>query len=335
MPLGLSSLHAVNDRPPKPRTTVHQQDCATSALMPLSERHDERALMPDVWMPVRHAAPDRLLRWSYPKSLIRSKAGSTVRLREAASMRNPKRWLTLLGGVLVAIALGWWVWQVTWLEPGERADVSGYGQFVLAAVGLLIVIAGPVKRAFLPPPPSKGSSPGDDRDLLLGLVPPITVTSRYILGGCVFSNRDNRWVAVGSAFVQLFVEANTDRSVIILGMSIRVEHRGDPPPRDSFGGNGGAQTPLVPAAFSVDLSQANPVLRQLSGGQDFPFTVEPRDPGNFILDTYAGRTDVSWRLEVQWLCNGETGTVAVDNFGAPFRLVEFDDVPPAGSHGVG
>lgn len=66
-----------------------------------------------------------------------------------------KRWATLLGCVLIAGALVWSVVQVTMLEGAERTDASGYGQFVLAAVGLLIVVAGPLWKAggAVPAPP--------------------------------------------------------------------------------------------------------------------------------------------------------------------------------------
>jgi hypothetical protein len=44
----------------------------------------------------------------------------------------------LIGLGLMVIALGWWVLQVTLLEPGERGNASSYGQFVLAAVGFVL-----------------------------------------------------------------------------------------------------------------------------------------------------------------------------------------------------
>ncbi|MEV5542783.1 hypothetical protein AB0L13_38770 [Saccharopolyspora shandongensis] len=78
-------------------------------------------------------------------AFVDSGGGGFGRLR---CMGGVKRWLLLAGGVLVATGLGWWVVQVTLLNAGERSDASGYGQFVLAAVGLLIVVVGPVTRAF-------------------------------------------------------------------------------------------------------------------------------------------------------------------------------------------
>ncbi|MGW3998308.1 hypothetical protein ACWEF6_32870 [Amycolatopsis sp. NPDC004772] len=50
-----------------------------------------------------------------------------------------RRWWGFAIG-LVAAGLGWWVFQVTLLEPAERGNASGYGQFVLAALGTLIAL---------------------------------------------------------------------------------------------------------------------------------------------------------------------------------------------------
>lgn len=44
----------------------------------------------------------------------------------------------LAGRLLCCLALVWWIVRVTLLAPGARGEASGYGQFVLAAVGLLI-----------------------------------------------------------------------------------------------------------------------------------------------------------------------------------------------------
>jgi hypothetical protein len=51
-------------------------------------------------------------------------------------------------------SLGWWVLRVTLLEPDDRSDASGYGQFVLAAVGLVIMIAGWLWKVFFTPVPA-------------------------------------------------------------------------------------------------------------------------------------------------------------------------------------
>lgn len=62
--------------------------------------------------------------------------------------RLGSRWVMLVGAALVIAGMGWWVLQVSDLASGPRSEASGYGQFVLAAIGLVIVVAGPVARAF-------------------------------------------------------------------------------------------------------------------------------------------------------------------------------------------
>jgi hypothetical protein len=48
--------------------------------------------------------------------------------------------LVAAGIVLLVAGLGWWTLQVTLLEPGERGNASGYGQFVLAAFGVVLTV---------------------------------------------------------------------------------------------------------------------------------------------------------------------------------------------------
>ncbi|WP_033262894.1 hypothetical protein [Amycolatopsis vancoresmycina] len=48
--------------------------------------------------------------------------------------------LVATGIVLLVAGLGWWTLQVTLLEPGERSNASGYGQFVLAAFGVVLTV---------------------------------------------------------------------------------------------------------------------------------------------------------------------------------------------------
>lgn len=75
------------------------------------------------------------------------------------------RWIKLAGLALLAVAGGWWALQVALLEPNERSTASGYGQFALAILGILIIAAGPVRKAF-----SSGASlPVDELADLLAL----------------------------------------------------------------------------------------------------------------------------------------------------------------------
>jgi hypothetical protein len=59
-----------------------------------------------------------------------------------------RRWWLVVSALLIVAGLSWWVAQVTLLEPGERSDASGYGQFVLAVVGLLMIVGGWIVKGF-------------------------------------------------------------------------------------------------------------------------------------------------------------------------------------------
>jgi hypothetical protein len=52
--------------------------------------------------------------------------------------------------MLVIAGLGWWVVQVSLLDSADRSNASSYGQFVLAAVGLLIILGDRIKKDSAP-----------------------------------------------------------------------------------------------------------------------------------------------------------------------------------------
>jgi hypothetical protein len=55
-------------------------------------------------------------------------------------MGMARKVLAGIGIGLILAGLGWWVLQVTLLEPADRSNASGYGQFILAAVGILLTL---------------------------------------------------------------------------------------------------------------------------------------------------------------------------------------------------
>lgn len=77
--------------------------------------------------------------------------------------------------------------------------------------------------------------------------------------------------------------------------------------------------------FRVNLSELTPQVRPGDGVPDFPYTVSHLDPERFFLHvTSSAPGDVTWRVELHWRCNGETGVVIADAEGQPFRLVALD-----------
>jgi hypothetical protein len=74
--------------------------------------------------------------------------------------------------------------------------------------------------------------------------------------------------------------------------------------------------------FEVNLSDPTPLPGPVAGVPDVPYRVSHLDPERFILHPML-RTpeDVTWRVEVHWLCNGQSGVLVADLAGGPFRLV--------------
>ncbi|ALG10447.1 ATP-binding protein [Kibdelosporangium phytohabitans] len=71
-----------------------------------------------------------------------------------------RRWGSVVGLTLLAVALLWWILEVAFLNSDVRSDESTYGQFVLAAVGLVVSLAA-LWRTFVP---STSTSPDELAD---------------------------------------------------------------------------------------------------------------------------------------------------------------------------
>ncbi len=53
---------------------------------------------------------------------------------------------------------------------------------------------------------------------------------------------------------------------------------------------------------------------------NFPFSVSATDVEEFIITPDAGKDEVLWHLEMDWLCAGRQGTTVIDDHGQPFAL---------------
>src|SRR5262249_11214818 len=120
------------------------------------------------------------------------------------------------------------------------------------------------------------------------------------------------WVALSGATVSLFVEATADRAVILRELRVRVESRSAPPDIGSIG-EPPRPAPMAPQrvrTFEVNLSDPTPLPRPAAGVPDFPYTVSHLDPERFIVHSKLSTPeDVTWRVEVHWLCNGQSGVL--------------------------
>jgi hypothetical protein len=229
----------------------------------------------------------------------------------------------LLAAVVAAIVMpGVGKWAIAALLAGLASALSG-----LVSRGADKAIAGGRNALLAPPPPSApltvhaAQTPLGVRATQVGMV-------RGRIGPLPegpSARADSRnWVALSGATVHLFVEATAERAVILRELRVRVESRSAAPGIDSIA------PPLAPApmaaqrlrTFEVDLSDPVPRPRPAADVPDFPYTVSHLDPERFILHARLSTPeDVTWRLEVHWLCNGESGVLVADLEGEPFRLV--------------
>jgi hypothetical protein len=58
------------------------------------------------------------------------------------------------------------------------------------------------------------------------------------------------------------------------------------------------------------------------GTPDFPYAVSPHDPESFEVMAYTDRSDIQWRLALDWVYAGKAGTVIIDHDGRPFRVAQ-------------
>jgi hypothetical protein len=132
--------------------------------------------------------------------------------------------------------------------------------------------------------------------------------------------------------VVLIVETTAGQAVVLNRLRVIIDSRGPSvfiPPDNSH-------APLPLRKFLIDLDQdvpepvpEGPARHRASlmdayhvGTPDFPYTVSPHDPENFEVMAYTDRSDVQWRLALDWTCRGKTGTVIIDNNGQPFRVAQ-------------
>ncbi|WP_148236042.1 hypothetical protein [Streptomyces xiamenensis] len=138
------------------------------------------------------------------------------------------------------------------------------------------------------------------------------------------------WVDLWDTAVYLTVEANVERAVVLRKMEIQVESR-DTPPEIVCIERKPSPAPMDPRTFDVhfgrvDLDNAAPELDPIGRGNKFPYKVSHLDPEYFELHTsLSSPGDITWRIRVHWLCNGQVGITIADLKGQPFRLVRPHD----------
>ncbi|MFI1468490.1 helix-turn-helix domain-containing protein [Streptomyces wuyuanensis] len=134
-------------------------------------------------------------------------------------------------------------------------------------------------------------------------------------------------VAGGHMRLQLTVTGNTDASVVLTDLNVRVVGRKAPLPWQAYSMGDGCGGGITPQTFDVDLDGARPLAVPEAGqdgdrvvpAKDFPYKVSTSDPQVLNLDVHTEGHEVSWYLELAWSSGDKSGTIRVDDAGKPFR----------------
>lgn len=141
------------------------------------------------------------------------------------------------------------------------------------------------------------------------------------------------WAAAQAAvhgrhtMVRISVQGRSSTAVVLEALRVRVVSRGSPAPGSAYAMDQGCGGGLTPRRFTVDLDVDRPVARPHDGigskgtvhAVQFPYRVSAGDPEVLLVDATTQTADARWYLELDWSCQGRTGTVRIDDRGRPFR----------------
>ncbi|GHD50869.1 helix-turn-helix domain-containing protein [Streptomyces galbus] len=127
--------------------------------------------------------------------------------------------------------------------------------------------------------------------------------------------------------VRITVQGRSDTAVVLEALHVRIAGRDAPAAGNAYGMGQGCGGDLAPRRFAVDLDIDRPVARPQDGADvgrrlpavRFPYRVSAEDPEVLLVDATTRAHDTRWYLELDWSCQGRTGTVRIDDHGRPFR----------------
>jgi hypothetical protein len=127
--------------------------------------------------------------------------------------------------------------------------------------------------------------------------------------------------------VRVTVQGRSSTAVVLEALRVRVVGRGSPAAGSAYAMDQGCGGGLTPRRFTVDLDADRPVARPQDGvgsagtvhAVQFPYGVSAADPEVLLVDATTQSADTRWYLELDWSCEGHTGTARIDDRGRPFR----------------
>ncbi|MET9114492.1 helix-turn-helix domain-containing protein [Streptomyces longwoodensis] len=135
--------------------------------------------------------------------------------------------------------------------------------------------------------------------------------------------------------VRITVQGRSSTAVVLEALHVRVAGRDAPAAGNAYAMDQGCGGDFAPRRFAVDLDVDRPVARPRDGAEagrrlpavSFPYRVSAEDPEVLLVDATAQAHDTRWYLELDWSCQGRTGTVRIDDHGRPFRTTGITGLP--------
>ncbi|NED33849.1 helix-turn-helix transcriptional regulator [Streptomyces sp. SID8499] len=135
--------------------------------------------------------------------------------------------------------------------------------------------------------------------------------------------------------VRISVQGRSSTAVVLEALRVRVVSRGEPAAGNAYAMDQGCGGELTPRRFTVNLDVDRPVARPEDGANSrhtlpavhFPYRVSAQDPEALLVDASTQAYDARWYLELDWSCQGRTGTIRIDDHGRPFRTTGIEGMP--------
>jgi hypothetical protein len=236
------------------------------------------------------------------------------------------------------------------------SDVSLKIVSILAAVVISTSLGGLLIGALV----SRTAPGGDDRPA----GPPLTVAADVLDEVCLgnwatkkspsdlephLPSSESTWpewapvadgVPVAPAQVQLTVQGTGEAEVVLTGLEVRVVDRRAPMTGTML--NRGCGDIADYRLLYVDLDKRPPTYTSENLYQEptegvpdwavkplqFPYHVSLSDAETFVIVASTSACDCDWVVDLSWASEGNTGKIAIDNHGMPFRTVSSTGLRP-------
>jgi hypothetical protein len=146
----------------------------------------------------------------------------------------------------------------------------------------------------------------------------------------------NEWASLHGGFhpyrtvVYFAVQGKSPNAVVLTGMQIEVKQRSKPPDVTTVDPCWRCYGEAQPVrAFVADLDEAHPKLKLDPLTRDpanFPYRVSNADPEVFRVTATTFECDCRWTLRLDWSSGGESGSMAINADGKPFRTSAIHEI---------